>query len=61
MFRENQEPSRLDSFIITNQMAHYADHINAMSTSSFGKLYVTDALKQKDGPLAVHNAPTVDV
>ncbi|KAJ4830328.1 Eukaryotic translation initiation factor 3 subunit H [Turnera subulata] len=44
IFKPLLEPSRLDSFLITNQIANYCNQINAVAGQSFSRLYLTKAL-----------------
>ncbi|XP_059287241.1 eukaryotic translation initiation factor 3 subunit H-like [Lycium ferocissimum] len=43
-FKPIPEPSRLDSFLITNQIANYCNQINGVAGQSFSRLYLMKAL-----------------
>ncbi|XP_010913059.1 eukaryotic translation initiation factor 3 subunit H isoform X2 [Elaeis guineensis] len=44
IFKPIPEPSRLDSYLITNQIANYCNQINGVAGQSFNKLYLMKAL-----------------
>ncbi|KAG5231910.1 eukaryotic translation initiation factor [Salix suchowensis] len=46
VFKPIPEPSRLDSFLITNQIANYCNQINGVSGQSFSRLYLMKALHE---------------
>jgi translation initiation factor 3 subunit H len=46
VFKPIPEPSRLDSYLITNQVANYCDQINGFSGQSLSKIYLMDALHE---------------
>ncbi|CAM6108845.1 unnamed protein product [Calypogeia fissa] len=46
IFKPIPEPSRLDSYLITNQVANYCDQINGFSGQSLSKIYLMDALHE---------------
>jgi len=45
LFQPQPEPSRLETFLISNQIQHYADHLIATATASFNKLYLIEGLQ----------------
>ncbi|KAF2300570.1 hypothetical protein GH714_014069 [Hevea brasiliensis] len=45
IFKPIPEPSRLDSFLITNQIANFCNQINGVSGQSFNRLYLMKALQ----------------
>jgi len=47
IFKPIPEPSRLDSFLITNQIANYCNQINGVAGQSFSRLYLMKALQEK--------------
>ncbi|KAL7124328.1 hypothetical protein ABFS83_14G041100 [Erythranthe nasuta] len=47
IFKPIPEPSRLDSFLITNQIANYSNQINGVAGQSFSRLYLMKALHEK--------------
>ncbi|XP_047975806.1 eukaryotic translation initiation factor 3 subunit H-like isoform X2 [Salvia hispanica] len=47
LFKPIPEPSRLDSFLITNQIANYCNQINGVAGQSFSRLYLMKALHEK--------------
>ncbi|KAJ7942278.1 Eukaryotic translation initiation factor 3 subunit H [Quillaja saponaria] len=47
IFKPLPEPSRLDSFLITNQIANYCNQINGVAGQSFSRLYLLKALHEK--------------
>ncbi len=49
LFKSPQPPLRLESMLMAGQMKNYCTEINKMGASSFGKLFMADAL-QKDNP-----------
>ncbi|KAL0392543.1 UNVERIFIED_CONTAM: Eukaryotic translation initiation factor 3 subunit H [Sesamum radiatum] len=46
IFKPIPEPSRLDSFLITNQIANYCNQINGVAGQSFSRLYLMKALHE---------------
>jgi translation initiation factor 3 subunit H len=53
LFKAQPEPSRLETFLISNQIQHYADHLIATATASFNKLFIIEGLQVRaDGPFA---------
>ncbi|KAE9604960.1 hypothetical protein Lal_00036810 [Lupinus albus] len=48
IFKPLPEPSRLESFLITNQISTYCNQINGVSGQSFNKLYLMKALHEED-------------
>ncbi|KAM5569864.1 eukaryotic translation initiation factor 3 subunit H [Rosa sericea] len=46
IFKPLPEPSRLDSFLITNQISNYCNQINGVAGQSFSRLYLTKALHE---------------
>jgi translation initiation factor 3 subunit H len=44
LFKDSKAPSRLDTYLVSNQIAHYCDSINASSNQAFQKLYTVEAL-----------------
>ncbi|CAM8914899.1 hypothetical protein QQ045_032983 [Rhodiola kirilowii] len=46
LFKPIQEPSRLDSLLITNQIANYCNQINGVAGQSFSKLHLMKALHE---------------
>uniref|UniRef100_A0A0C9RGM9 Eukaryotic translation initiation factor 3 subunit H n=1 Tax=Wollemia nobilis TaxID=56998 RepID=A0A0C9RGM9_9CONI len=47
VFKPIIEPSRLDSYLIINQVASYCDQIKGFSGQSFNRLYLMDAVQEK--------------
>ncbi|KAL1561354.1 Eukaryotic translation initiation factor 3 subunit H [Salvia divinorum] len=47
IFKPIPEPSRLDSFLVTNQIANYCNQINGVAGQSFSRLYLMKALHEK--------------
>ncbi|XP_068666745.1 eukaryotic translation initiation factor 3 subunit H-like [Aristolochia californica] len=47
IFKPIPEPSRLDSFLITNQIANYCNQINGVGAQSFSRLYLMKAVNGK--------------
>ncbi|XP_008813506.2 eukaryotic translation initiation factor 3 subunit H [Phoenix dactylifera] len=45
IFKPIPEPSRLDSYLITNQIANYCNQINGVAGQSFNKLFLMKALQ----------------
>jgi len=48
VFKKPQEPSRLESLVITNQIHNYCTQISQYGAQCFTKLYLSNALKDKD-------------
>ncbi|GLT98455.1 hypothetical protein SLE2022_159590 [Rubroshorea leprosula] len=48
IFKPIQEPSRLESFLVTNQIANYCNQINGVAGQSFSRLYLLKALHAHD-------------
>ncbi|OIW11708.1 hypothetical protein TanjilG_12227 [Lupinus angustifolius] len=46
IFKPHPEPSRLESFLITNQISNYCNQINGVSGQSFNRLYLMKALHE---------------
>ncbi|KAL6188917.1 hypothetical protein ACLB2K_040308 [Fragaria x ananassa] len=46
IFKPLPEPSRLDSYLITNQVSNYCNQINGVAGQSFSRLYLTKALHE---------------
>ncbi|CAK9170625.1 unnamed protein product [Ilex paraguariensis] len=46
VFKPIPEPSRLDSFLITNQISTYCNQINGVAGQSFSRLYLMKALQE---------------
>jgi len=46
IFKTVPEPSRLDSFLITNQMANYCNQINGVTGQNFSRLHLMKALHE---------------
>ncbi|XP_057543458.1 eukaryotic translation initiation factor 3 subunit H isoform X2 [Amaranthus tricolor] len=46
IFKQNPEPSRLNSFLITNQIANHCNQINGAVGQNFSRLYLTKALHE---------------
>ncbi|EFJ10502.1 hypothetical protein SELMODRAFT_271999 [Selaginella moellendorffii] len=46
VFKSIPEPSRLDSYLITNQIANYCSQINGFAGQSFSKIYLMDAVHE---------------
>lgn len=46
IFKPIPEPSRLDSYLIVNQIDNYCSQVNGYAGPSFGKLYLFDALHE---------------
>eukprot|EP00246_Nothoceros_aenigmaticus_P003895 TRINITY_DN15123_c0_g1_i1.p1 TRINITY_DN15123_c0_g1~~TRINITY_DN15123_c0_g1_i1.p1 ORF type:complete len:351 (+),score=61.13 TRINITY_DN15123_c0_g1_i1:26-1054(+) len=46
IFKPIPEPSRLDSYLITNQISNYCSQINGFAGQSFAKIYLMDAFHQ---------------
>uniref|UniRef100_A0A803LTE2 MPN domain-containing protein n=1 Tax=Chenopodium quinoa TaxID=63459 RepID=A0A803LTE2_CHEQI len=46
IFKPIPEPSRLDSFLITNQIGNYCNQINGVAGQNFSRLYLTKALHE---------------
>ncbi|KAK4749095.1 hypothetical protein SAY87_026544 [Trapa incisa] len=46
IFKPIPEPSRLESFLVTNQIANYCNQINGVSGQSFSRLYLMKALHE---------------
>ncbi|XP_022734945.1 eukaryotic translation initiation factor 3 subunit H-like isoform X2 [Durio zibethinus] len=47
IFKPIPEPSRLEGFLITNQIANYCNQINAVAGQSFNRLYLMKSLHDK--------------
>ncbi|OMP06526.1 eukaryotic translation initiation factor 3 subunit H [Corchorus olitorius] len=47
IFKPIPEPSRLESFLITNQISNYCNQINGVAGQSFNRLYLMKALHDK--------------
>ena len=47
IFKPLPEPSRLESFLITNQISNYCNQINGVSGQSFNRLYLMKALHEE--------------
>ena len=47
MFKMPTMPARLDSLLMAGQMKYYCTEINRFAAQSFGKLFMSDALKVK--------------
>ncbi|XP_022761780.1 eukaryotic translation initiation factor 3 subunit H isoform X2 [Durio zibethinus] len=47
IFKPIPEPSRLESFLITNQIANYCNQINGVAGQSFNRLYLMKSLHDK--------------
>ncbi|XP_031477765.1 eukaryotic translation initiation factor 3 subunit H-like [Nymphaea colorata] len=47
IFKPLPEPSRLDSFLITNQISNYCSQINGSAGQSLNKFYLMEALHEK--------------
>jgi len=43
-FKPLNEPSKLDSLLITNQIENYCKQINQHAGQSFGKLFLTEGI-----------------
>ncbi|KAL1535248.1 Eukaryotic translation initiation factor 3 subunit H [Salvia divinorum] len=41
------EPSRLDSFLVTNQIVNYCNQINGVAGQSFSRMYLMKGLHEK--------------
>eukprot|EP00244_Chara_vulgaris_P009815 TRINITY_DN429_c1_g1_i1.p1 TRINITY_DN429_c1_g1~~TRINITY_DN429_c1_g1_i1.p1 ORF type:complete len:355 (+),score=68.83 TRINITY_DN429_c1_g1_i1:309-1373(+) len=48
IFKPIPEPSRLDGFLITNQISNYCGQITQFAGQSLGKVYLMDALKAEE-------------
>lgn len=48
IFKPIPEPSRLDSFLYTNQIANYCNEINGVAGQSFSRLHLLKALHSQD-------------
>ncbi|KAG6527701.1 hypothetical protein ZIOFF_009827 [Zingiber officinale] len=46
IFKPILEPSRVDSYLITNQISNYCNQINGVATQSFNRLYLMKALHE---------------
>lgn len=46
LFKDNKAPSRLDTYLVSNQIAHYCDSINGSANQAFQKLYTVESLIQ---------------
>lgn len=46
IFKPLPEPSRLDSYLITNQISNYCSQINSFAGSNVGKMYLMDAFHE---------------
>ncbi|KAG6541880.1 hypothetical protein Mapa_016708 [Marchantia paleacea] len=46
LFKPIPEPSRLDSYLITNQVNNYCSQINGFAAQSLSKIYLMDALHE---------------
>ncbi|GJX56352.1 eukaryotic translation initiation factor 3 subunit H [Tanacetum coccineum] len=46
IFKPLPEPSRLDSFLITNQVSNYCSQINSVAGQSFSRLFLMKALHE---------------
>jgi translation initiation factor 3 subunit H len=46
IFKTLPEPSRLDSYLITNQIANYCGQVNGFAGQSLSKMYLMDAFHQ---------------
>jgi len=46
IFKPLPEPSRLDSYLITNQVSNYCNQINSVAGQSFSRLYLMKALHE---------------
>jgi translation initiation factor 3 subunit H len=47
IFKPLPEPSRLESFLITNQISNYCSQINGVAGQSFNRLYLMKALHEE--------------
>lgn len=47
IFKPIPEPSRLDGFLITNQISNYCNQVNGVAGQSLRRLYLTKALQQQ--------------
>ncbi|KAF4383469.1 hypothetical protein G4B88_000169 [Cannabis sativa] len=47
IFKPLPEPSRLESFLITNQISNYCNQINGVAGQSFNRLYLMKALHEE--------------
>eukprot|EP01102_Stenamoeba_stenopodia_P002380 TRINITY_DN121_c0_g1_i1.p1 TRINITY_DN121_c0_g1~~TRINITY_DN121_c0_g1_i1.p1 ORF type:complete len:349 (+),score=97.74 TRINITY_DN121_c0_g1_i1:209-1255(+) len=45
LFKPIEQPSRLESLLITNQINNYCQQVNQFAGQSFGKLFLLDGLK----------------
>lgn len=48
IFKPIPEPPRLESFLVTNQVANYCNQINGVAGQSFSRMYVLKALHSSD-------------
>jgi len=46
LFKPIAPPSRLESYLLWNQIAHYSEQITSASSQAFTKLYAVEALQQ---------------
>ncbi|CAN6454259.1 unnamed protein product [Victoria cruziana] len=51
IFKPFPEPSRLDSFLLTNQISNYCNQIDGVAGQSFNKFYLMEALHKGDHSL----------
>ncbi|KAM3366920.1 hypothetical protein ACQJBY_015918 [Aegilops geniculata] len=46
IFKPLPEPSRLEGYLVTNQISSYCNHINGVAGQSFNRLYLMKALQE---------------
>jgi translation initiation factor 3 subunit H len=56
LFKPLAKPNRLDTYLLSNQIAYYADSIAAVGSQTFQKLYLVDALQKKQQDQAAIDA-----
>lgn len=50
VFKPIPQPSRLETFVISNHMSNYCDQISLESSLAFNKLYVAEGLAKEQAP-----------
>ena len=48
IFKPLPAPSRLDSLLLAGQINAYSQQVNQFATQSFGKLFLAEALQEKN-------------
>jgi translation initiation factor 3 subunit H len=52
LFKDNKQPSRMETYLVSNQIAHYCEQINASANQALQKLYVVESLIQSNNDAA---------